>query len=176
MMGIVALAIKVDSKGPVFYRQPRIGEGGKTFDMIKFRSMVVGADEHADEVTRELDDGTIIHKSPDDPRVTRMGHFIRRTSIDELPQLFNVFKGEMSLVGPRPEMPWLVERYEPWQRKRFEVPQGMTGWWQVNGRSDRPMHLHTDEDLFYIRNYSLGLDLVILWRTISVVLTGKGAY
>ncbi len=105
-----------------------------------------------------------------------MGRFIRRTSIDELPQLFNVLKGDMSLVGPRPEMPWLVEQYEPWQRKRFSVPQGITGWWQVNGRSERLMHLNTEQDLYYIQHYSLWLDIQILWRTVSVVLRGKGAY
>jgi lipopolysaccharide/colanic/teichoic acid biosynthesis glycosyltransferase len=96
--------------------------------------------------------------------------------LDELPQLFNVMKGEMSLVGPRPELPFLVEKYEPWQRKRFAVPQGITGWWQVNGRSDKPMHLHTEDDLYYVQNYSLLLDMRILIKTIWVVLRGKGAY
>jgi lipopolysaccharide/colanic/teichoic acid biosynthesis glycosyltransferase len=113
---------------------------------------------------------------PDDPRVTRVGRFLRRTSLDEIPQLFNVLKGEMSLVGPRPEMPNLVEKYDLWQRKRFTVPQGMTGWWQVNGRSDKPMHLHTDEDLYYVQNYSIWLDLQIIFKTIWVVLRRKGAY
>src|SRR5215208_1195012 len=97
---------------------------------------------------------TGLHKL-DDERVTPVGRLLRRTSIDELPQLFNVIRGEMSLVGPRPELPWLVESYEPWQRKRFAVPQGITGWWQVNGRSENPMHLHTDQDLYYIQHYSL---------------------
>ncbi|MBX3012090.1 MAG: sugar transferase [Caldilineaceae bacterium] len=102
--------------------------------------------------------------------------FIRRTTLGELPQLFKVLKGEMSLVGPRPELPWLVAKYEPWQHKRFAVPQGITGWWQINGRSDNLMHLHTQQDLYYIQNYSLWLDLQILWRTITVVLRGRGAY
>jgi lipopolysaccharide/colanic/teichoic acid biosynthesis glycosyltransferase len=127
-------------------------------------------------VLRTTEDGTITFKRPDDPRITRVGRFIRRTSLDELPQLFNVLKGDMSLVGPRPELPWLVELYEPWQRKRFAVPQGMTGWWQVNGRSDKEMHRHTDEDLYYVQHYSLWLDLMILARTVFVVLRGRGAY
>ena len=101
---------------------------------------------------------------------------LRRASIDELPQLFNVIKGEMSVVGPRPELPFLVEQYEPWQRKRLAIPPGITGWWQIRGRSERPMHLHVDDDLYYIQNHSLLLDLQILWKTIGVVLRGRGAY
>jgi lipopolysaccharide/colanic/teichoic acid biosynthesis glycosyltransferase len=118
-----------------------------------------------------------VHKHRDDPRVTRVGKFIRRASLDELPNIFNVLKAEMSLVGPRPELPWLVEEhYEPWQWQRFSVPQGITGWWQVNGRSDKPMHLHTEEDLFYIQHYSLLLDIQILWRTVGAVIKSEGAY
>jgi lipopolysaccharide/colanic/teichoic acid biosynthesis glycosyltransferase len=118
----------------------------------------------------------IVHKTPNDARVTRVGRFIRRTSLDELPQLFNVLRGEMSLVGPRPELPWLVESYETWQRRRFAVPPGITGWWQINGRSDRVMHMHTEDDLYYIQNYSPLLDVQILWRTIGVVVRGRGAF
>lgn len=171
-----ALAIKLEDNGPVFYRAERAGENGKPFRMLKFRSMVVGADKLQPVVNRVEAGGQVIHKTKDDPRVTHVGRFIRRTSIDELPQLWNVLIGEMSLVGPRPELPWLVEHYEPWQRKRFAVPQGITGWWQVNGRSDKPMHMHSEEDLYYIQNYSLWLDIEILWKTVIVVLKGKGAY
>jgi exopolysaccharide biosynthesis polyprenyl glycosylphosphotransferase len=176
IMALIALAIKLDSPGPIIFKQQRVGENGRLFLMYKFRSMVDGADERHDEVIRRASDGVIAHKWPDDPRVTRLGRFIRAFSLDELPQLFNVLKGEMSLVGPRPEMPWLVEEYEDWQLKRFTVPQGITGWWQVNGRADKPMHENTEEDLFYIKNYALLLDLQILWRTIGAVFRRRGAY
>ncbi|GAP07544.1 exopolysaccharide biosynthesis polyprenyl glycosylphosphotransferase [Anaerolinea thermolimosa] len=176
LMGLIALLIRLDSPGPVLYRARRVGENGRIFWMMKFRTMVQGADKLQAQVIWRDDEGHILHKRPDDPRVTRVGRFLRRSSLDELPQLFNVLRGEMSLVGPRPEMPELVERYDLWQRRRFTVPQGITGWWQVNGRSDKPMHLHTDEDLYYVQNYSLWLDLKILARTVWVVLQGKGAY
>ncbi len=177
VMGVVALAIKLDSPGPVFYRQKRVGENGRLFEMIKFRSMVKNADELRHLVEEAGPGGKVIqHKTAHDPRITRVGAFLRRTSLDELPQLFNVLRGEMSLIGPRPELPHLVDKYELWQRKRFAVPQGMTGWWQVNGRSDKPMHLHTEEDLYYVQHYSLWLDLQILVKTVWVVLRGKGAY
>ncbi|HEU5346986.1 MAG TPA: sugar transferase, partial [Ktedonobacterales bacterium] len=108
--------------------------------------------------------------------VTRIGRVLRRTSLDELPNLFNVLRGEMSLVGPRPEQPFIVAQYQPWQHRRTHIRPGMTGWWQVNGRSDLPMHHYTDYDLYYIENYSLLLDLRILGRTVGAVLTGRGAY
>jgi exopolysaccharide biosynthesis polyprenyl glycosylphosphotransferase len=173
---LVSLAIWLEDRGPIFYRAPRVGENGQIFQMLKFRSMVVNADQIQPQVNAVNESGHIIHKHPHDSRITRIGRLIRRTSIDELPQLVNVLRGEMSLVGPRPELPWLVDAYEPWQRKRFAVPQGMTGWWQINGRSDNPMHLHTDQDIYYIQHYSLWLDLRIMWRTIAVVLRGRGAY
>ncbi len=176
VMALSAAAIRLDSPGPVFFRQKRVGENGRLFEMIKFRTMVANAEQLLALVTVSDGNGHLIHKLPDDPRVTRVGHILRATSLDELPQLLNVLRGEMSLVGPRPEMPTLVEKYELWQRKRFAVPQGMTGWWQVNGRSDKPMHLHTEEDLYYVQHYSIWLDLQILVKTIWVVLHGKGAY
>jgi len=176
VMGVIALAIKLDSRGPVLYRAQRAGENGRVFTMYKFRTMIVGAASMNGKVGYTNGDGQHVHKVRNDPRVTRMGRFLRRSSLDELPQIINVLEGSMSLVGPRPEMPELVEKYEPWQRKRFTVPQGITGWWQINGRSDRPMHLNTQDDLYYVQHYSLWLDLQILARTAWSVLRGKGAY
>jgi exopolysaccharide biosynthesis polyprenyl glycosylphosphotransferase len=176
LMAVVAIAIRLDSPGPAIFRQRRVGENGRIFWMYKFRSMVAGADTSEESMARLVQDRLILNKRPDDPRVTRVGGFLRRTSLDELPQLLNVLKGDMSLVGPRPELPWMVEQYEPWQWQRFSVPQGITGWWQVNGRSDQPMVLHSEEDLFYIQHYSLMLDIQILWRTVGAVFRGGGAY
>ena len=175
---IISVLIKVDSNGPVIFRQERVGENGRIFKMFKFRTMVPDADSHVAQITEiNPTNGRILFKKrPDDPRITRIGRFLRRTSIDELPQLLNVLLGDMSLVGPRPELPWLVDQYEPWQRKRFAVPQGMTGWWQVNGRSDKPLHLHTEDDIYYVQNYSIWMDIYILLKTPWVVLRGKGAY
>jgi exopolysaccharide biosynthesis polyprenyl glycosylphosphotransferase len=176
IMAVIAVAIRIDSPGPVLFKQQRVGENGQLFWMYKFRSMVDDAERQEAEQTAVMQDRTLLHKQPDDPRVTRVGRLIRRTSLDELPQLFNVVKGEMSLVGPRPELPWLVQQYEPWQWQRLAVPQGITGWWQVNGRNDQPMVLHSEEDMFYIQHYSLFLDLQILWRTLGAVVRGRGAY
>ena len=176
LMGVIAVLIKLDSPGPVILRQERVGENGRLFHVYKFRSMVDGADKQFSEIVSEDENGNLVYKWPDDPRVTRVGRIIRRTSFDELPQLFNVLKGEMSMVGPRPELPFIVARYEAWQHKRFAVPPGITGWWQISGRSDKPMHLHTEDDLYYISHYSPLLDLQILWRTVGVVIKGKGAY
>lgn len=172
----IAAAIKLEDGGPIFYPGERVGENGRRFHMLKFRSMIVNADQIPLTGDDSDDPAHSFYKAADDPRITRVGRWIRRTSLDELPQFINVLKGDMSMVGPRPELPWLVAAYEPWQRKRFAVPQGITGWWQINGRSDNPMHLHTDQDLYYIQNYSLWLDIQILWRTIGVVLRGRGAY
>jgi exopolysaccharide biosynthesis polyprenyl glycosylphosphotransferase len=173
---IIGAVIRLDSPGPAIFKQLRVGENGRLFWMYKFRSMVVDAEKRNHEVVQETQDGKIIHKFKNDPRITRVGAFLRRTTLDELPNAFNVFKGDMSLVGPRPELPWLVERYEPWQRQRFSVPQGMASWWLINGRSDRPMHLHTEDDLYYIYNYSFLLDLKIIWKAIGVILMGRGAF
>lgn len=176
LMAFSVLMILLDDGTPIFFRQKRVGENGRLFDMLKFRTMVRNAEQLKGQVERRDADGNLIHKSKNDPRVTRMGRLLRRFSLDELPQIFHVLAGTMSLVGPRPEMPYLVEKYQPWQRKRFAIPPGITGWWQVSGRSDKPMHLHTEDDLYYIQNYSIWLDIQILVRTLWVVLFGKGAF
>jgi exopolysaccharide biosynthesis polyprenyl glycosylphosphotransferase len=176
LMLLAALAILLDDGPPILFRQKRAGENGRVFEMFKFRTMILNAEKIRTEVEQVDENGNVIHKAKNDPRVTHVGRFLRRFSLDELPQLFNILSGTMSLVGPRPEMPFLVEKYQPWQRKRFAVPPGLTGWWQVNGRSNRPMHLHSEDDLYYIQNYSIWLDIQIIVRTVWVVLIGKGSY
>ena len=171
LFALIAIAIRLDSPGPVLLRQKRVGYRGRLFGMYKFRSMVFEPEGqsvpgHSFNVV----------KMRDDPRITRVGAILRRSSLDELPQFYNVLIGDMSLVGPRPEIPEMVNQYARWQRKRFEVPQGMTGWWQINGRADRPMYFYTSDDLFYIRNYSIWLDLWIIFRTVFAVIFGRGAY
>lgn len=161
---LIAIAVMIDDPGPAFMGLLRVGENGRPFRMWKFRTMRVGSERHR------------VLKARGDPRITRLGRILRRWSLDEVPNLFNVLLGEMSLVGPRPEQPWIVERYEPWQRKRLAAPPGMTGWWQVNGRSDRPLHENVEFDLYYIQNYTPWLDVAILLRTIPVVLRGRGAF
>jgi len=176
VIGVVACLIKIFDPGPVFFIQDRVGENGKIFKFYKFRSMVVDAEERIHEVIKKDDQGKLIHKTQDDPRVTPLGRFLRRMSLDEFPQFYNVLRGEMSLVGPRPELPLLVENYEPWQRTRFAMPPGLTGWWQVGGRSERPMHLNTEDDLYYVKNYSIWLDILIILKTVGAVVRGKGAF
>ncbi len=174
VMAVTAVVVRLDSPGPAVFRQRRVGEHGLIFWIYKFRTMSLAQGEAAD-VEGHLEHGQP-HKHKDDPRVTRVGRFLRRTSLDELPQLFNILKGEMSLVGPRPELPWIVANYEPWQYARLSVPQGLTGWWQVNGRGDRPMHLHAEDDLYYIEHFSIWLDVKILWKTVWAVWTRAGAF
>jgi exopolysaccharide biosynthesis polyprenyl glycosylphosphotransferase len=176
LMGLIALAIKLDSPGPIFFIQERIGEHGRRFKMIKFRTMHQDAAARWEQVASRTADGQLVHKVSNDPRITRLGQRLRRSSLDELPQLINVLRGEMSLVGPRPEVPYIVEEYQAWQWERFRVPPGITGWWQVNGRSSRPMHQNTEDDLYYIRNYSFWLDLKILCKTITAVVSKQGAF
>ncbi len=176
LMGLAALAIRIESVGPVILKQQRVGENGQLFDMLKFRTMIPDADRYLHQVAVENDTGQPIFKSAGDPRITKIGRFLRRASLDELPQLWNILQGDMSLVGPRPELPQLLDLYAPWQRQRFTVPQGLTGWWQVNGRSDNPMHLNTEYDLYYIHHHSLLLDVYILVKTVITVLRGEGAF
>jgi len=176
VMGVLALVIWAMDGRPILFRQKRAGENGRLFTLYKFRTMFPNAEEmfhHAVEIDAQ---GNILHKHPDDPRITPLGRFLRRFSLDELPQFFNILVGSMSLVGPRPELPELVAKYQPWQRERFAIPQGLTGWWQIHGRSDKPMHLHTEEDLYYVQNYSFWLDIQILIMTFWIVMRGKGAY
>jgi exopolysaccharide biosynthesis polyprenyl glycosylphosphotransferase len=176
VMIVVAIAIRLDSKGPALFKQQRVGMGGKPFTIYKFRSMVTNAEALQKQVNKVDENGNVIHKTKNDPRVTRMGKIVRKTSLDELPQLLNVIKGDMSLVGPRPELPWLVAEYETWQRQRFSVPQGITGWWQIHDRSDAPLHLNTEQDIYYVENYSLWLDIKIILMTIPALLKQKGAF
>ncbi len=175
-LGVAALLIWAADGRPVLFVQRRVGKGGAEFDMYKLRTMVVDGRDHLHGAPPDAQINLVYHKTREDPRVTRLGRVLRRFSIDELPQLFNVLRGEMSLVGPRPELPALVREYEPWQLRRLSVPQGITGWWQVTGRSDRPMHLNTSSDLYYVHNRCLRLDAEILLRTVWVVLSGCGAY
>lgn len=198
LFAVIALAIAAGSPGAIFYHSPRV-VGGRLrmkrigrqepddgeratdrppiFYMHKFRTMYRGADQHERDLVRETTEGKLLFdKRKDDPRITPVGRLLRRYSLDELPQLYNVLVGEMSLVGPRPELPSLVEHYEPWQRKRFGVPQGITGWWQVTGRGNKAKYLHVEDDLYYIRNYSLFLDLKIIWHTLGAVIKGEGAF
>jgi exopolysaccharide biosynthesis polyprenyl glycosylphosphotransferase len=171
-----AIAIKLDSRGPIFYRQQRVGKHGRTFWMFKFRSMIQDAEHHLELLRAQNEAIGPLFKMRADPRVTRVGGFLRRWSIDELPQLLNVLRGEMSLVGPRPPIPSEVDEYEDWQLGRLRAVPGLTGLWQVSGRSEVPFHDMVRLDLHYIRNWSLGLDFEILLRTIPAVLTNRGAY
>jgi lipopolysaccharide/colanic/teichoic acid biosynthesis glycosyltransferase len=172
----VAILVKVTSRGPIFYVQQRVGRGGMPFRMVKFRSMYLDAHDRRDE---HVDDN--IHQGPifkirDDPRVTSVGRVIRRLSIDELPQLFNVLKGDMSLVGPRPPLPEEFLDYTDRERQRLLVKPGVTCIWQVSGRSDLDFHTWVDMDLEYIETWNLRLDLKLLAKTLPAVITGRGAY
>jgi len=174
LMILVAIAVAVDSRGPVLFRQARIGQGGRPFTVYKFRTMTHAPGEELRQFQGA--DGKWSHKVKHDPRVTRVGRYIRRTSIDELPQLLNVVRGEMSLVGPRPELPQIVTQYGAWQHQRHLVRPGLTGWWQIQGRSVQPMHENTHLDLYYVEHLSWRLDMQILRRTVRVVLGGFGAF
>ena len=173
----VAVAVKSTSAGPVFFRQRRIGLDGQAFDMLKFRSMRVGADEELGALLKAQ--GTSdepLFKVKQDPRLTKVGSFIRRYSIDELPQLFNVLRGDMSAVGPRPQVAAEVELYDDRAFRRLTVRPGMTGLWQVSGRSDLSWEDSIRLDTYYVENWSLTGDLIILWKTVRAVFGSSGAY
>jgi len=172
---LITLAIGLDSRGPAIYRQVRCGLNGRRFTFYKFRSMVQGAETRkGDLLAHNLMDGPVF-KMKNDPRVTRVGRFLRKTSLDELPQLFNVLRGDMSFVGPRPPIPEEVEKYEGWQRRRLSMKPGITGLWQVSGRNQIDFQQWMKLDLEYIDNWSMWLDFKILIKTILVVLLRKGA-
>ncbi|MFJ6569742.1 sugar transferase [Streptomyces sp. NPDC091292] len=176
LMALVALLVLVDSRGGVFYRQRRVGKDGHEFTIVKFRTMVTGADRARAELA-DLNEGAgPLFKLRRDPRVTRVGAMLRRYSIDELPQLFNVLTGSMSLVGPRPPLPEESAAYGPDIRRRLLVKPGLTGLWQISGRSDLPWEEAVRLDLRYVEDWSLALDTVILWKTLRAVLQGQGAY
>jgi lipopolysaccharide/colanic/teichoic acid biosynthesis glycosyltransferase len=166
VLAMAVLAIRLESPGPVIYRQRRVGVHGHEFDVLKLRTMVDGA-EHI---------GAGLAVNENDSRITRVGTLLRRTSLDELPNLANVLRGDMSLIGPRPTLPAQVAQYSERQRGRLEIKPGITGWAQVNGRASLPWSERIELDLFYIEHRSLGLDVRILWRTVAMVLGGSGLY
>ena len=184
----VALLIKLTSRGPVFYSQSRIGEHGEVFTLYKFRTMRQGVDDSIHrEFTRSFIEGRMsnssldekapsVYKLTNDPRVTSIGNFLRKTSLDELPQFINILRGEMTIVGPRPPLQYELEYYEEWHKLRLEVKPGLTGLWQVSGRSSVPFNEMVKLDLYYIEHWTLLLDFKIMMRTIPVMLFGSGGY
>ncbi len=176
ILGITALLIKLEDGGPVMFVSERAGKWGKTFKMYKFRSMITNAEQLKEDLFEQNETGGVIFKIREDPRITRIGRVIRKLSIDELPQLYNVLKGDMSLVGPRPHPPKEVEQYTLNDRRRLEVTPGLTCFWQVGGRSEIDFAHQVNLDVEYIESQSLWLDLKLLLKTIPAVLSGKGAY
>ncbi len=184
---VIALLIKLTSPGPVLFRQLRVGKDGKPFMFYKFRSMREGCDdaqhrkyiklfiEGNEEELRKLQTGKKLYKMTCDDRVTFIGKLLRRTSLDELPQLINVLRGEMSMVGPRPHLPYEVELYKPWHRRRLDGLPGITGWWQIHGRSRVPFDEAVRMDIWYLERQSLVLDIRIMCRTITKATVGRGA-
>ena len=173
---LVAIAIRLEGEGPILFQQQRVGENGRKFMMLKFRSMIMGAEEMHTQLAQEAGEDLRHVKIIDDPRITRVGKFLRRTSLDEIPNFINVLRGQMSLVGPRPPTPDEVELYEPWQTRRLQIIPGMTGLWQVSGRSDVPFEEMCLMDIYYIENWSITMDIRILMMTIPRVIMRSGAY
>ncbi|OGO14583.1 MAG: hypothetical protein A2032_04455 [Chloroflexi bacterium RBG_19FT_COMBO_49_13] len=173
VIAYAAIAIRMDSRGPIFFRQVRVGENGKPFTMFKLRTMVDGADRMVMEMLHKNPLKGPAFKIPNDPRVTHVGRYLRRWSLDELPQFWNVLKGDMSLVGPRPEEIQIVELYNDYQRQRFMVKPGMTGPMQVNGRGGLDFDQRLQLELDYLKNYTLLEDIKLIFKTFSAVLTGE---
>ncbi|MHB8073889.1 sugar transferase [Desulfosporosinus fructosivorans] len=173
----IVLWIRMDSSGSAIFTQTRVGRGGKSYTIYKFRTMIQNSDALIKSKLENVTDlENFVFQEKDDPRITRSGRFLRKTSLDELPQLLNILRGNMSLVGPRPEVPDIVKHYSPEQRLRLNVLPGVTGLAQVNGRSELTLGQTLAYDVDYVRRWSFWLDLVILWKTFSVVFSGKGAY
>lgn len=172
---IVAIAIKLESKGPVFFAQERVGINGKKFKMYKFRSMVVNAEELKEKLSAHNEMSGPMFKMKEDPRVTKIGKIIRKTSIDELPQLINILKGEMSLVGPRPSLPKEVEEFEPWMLERLRVKPGLTCYWQVSGRNSIDFEDWMKLDIKYVRERSLWIDIKLIFKTMGVLFGDENA-
>ena len=172
---IVACAIKFTSKGPIFFSQKRVGKNGELFDMYKFRSMVVNAEELKEKLAHQNEMSGPMFKMKDDPRVTKVGKFIRKTSLDELPQLWNVLKGDMSLVGPRPSLPKEVAQFEKWMCKRLTVKPGLTCYWQVSGRNNIGFEEWMRLDNKYVDERNLWIDIKLIFKTVLVLLGDKNA-
>lgn len=175
MLLIVAIAIKIDSKGPIIFKQDRVGKDGRIFGMYKLRSMVINAEELKSKLEDQNEMSGPMFKIKDDPRITRIGKFIRKTSIDELPQLVNVIKGEMSLVGPRPSLPREVEQFKPWMKERLLVKPGITCFWQVSGRNNIPFEEWMRLDVKYVREMNYWLDIKLIFKTFFVLFGDKNA-
>lgn len=173
---VVAALVRLDSSGPAFFRQQRVGRDGRTFTMYKFRSMVTTAEADEEKLATKNEGAGVLFKLKQDPRVTRVGRVIRKYSIDELPQILNVFLGHMSLVGPRPPLPREVAAYEDHVHRRLFIKPGLTGPWQISGRSDLSWDASVRLDLYYVENWSITSDLIILWRTVKVLIRPVGAY
>ena len=175
VIAIVACAVKFTSKGPVFFSQKRVGKNGELFDMYKFRSMVVNAEELKEKLAHQNEMSGPMFKMKDDPRVTKVGKFIRKTSLDELPQLWNVLKGDMSLVGPRPSLPKEVAQFEKWMYKRLSVKPGLTCFWQVSGRNNIDFEGWMKLDIKYVDERNIWIDIKLIFKTVLVLFGDKNA-
>lgn len=176
IIAIVACAVKFTSKGPVFFSQKRVGKNGQLFDMYKFRSMVVNAEDLKEKLAHKNEMSGPMFKMKDDPRVTKVGKFIRKTSLDELPQLWNVLKGDMSLVGPRPSLPKEVREFEKWMYKRLIVKPGLTCYWQVSGRNNIDFEDWMKLDISYVEDRNLWIDIKLIFKTVGVLFGDKNAH